>query len=178
MTPKLNPHDIPAEVHAAVKIYLVTRAVFETLEPKVNTVYAQILDEISLYNDLEQRRNGDTRHQAHNTPDTPRRRLTSVKEMYLSENEEDCARVFDLAHDRLTAEGIKPADMDREKCPALVAYSVMSDAGADLVNKTAAMIGEKEDFRHRLLCSGMEKYQKFIDLAVGLVLAAEKEMNK
>ena len=35
--------------------------------------------------------------------------------------------------------------------------------------------GDPEEFRHALLCAGLDKYSEFIDLLCGLAFAAERE---
>ncbi|GAF69900.1 unnamed protein product, partial [marine sediment metagenome] len=39
-----------------------------------------------------------------------------------------------------------------------------------IIETTAEMLGEKDDFAHRLICHGIDKYYQFIDLVCKLIV--------
>lgn len=100
----------------------------------VAPIQAQILREVPMFNDLEAGRRGYK-------PE----RITDWQLTYLSTDEAAAARAFALADERLKAAGIKPAEMEADFCPALVARTERVDAQRALINATAAPFGLDAD---------------------------------
>jgi len=145
-------------VKSSVNAYLMARAYAETMREKVDEVYKETLDIFPLYTDLE-RRGGDKTQRIYN----PGR-------MYLSKDDETCKDVYADVNFQLRKKGIKPDSMPDGHCPALTAEHIVVKTKHLLIDSMAEMLGEDDDFQHKLLCAGLDKYQEFIDLAVRLVV--------
>lgn len=159
---KLTAKDVTPALKASVNAYLVGRAFAETLREKVNAVYQEILLIHPLYEDL------DTRARKAEPP-----RIYDPDRMYLSTDEETCSDVYADANHTLKERGIKPDDMPAEHCPALVAEDVQRKTERLIIENAAEMLQSDispGDFQHKLLCLGLDKYQEFINLCVGLVV--------
>jgi len=153
----LTVKDITPGMQSAVKAYLMSRAYAETMREAVDKIEREILKECPLTNDLEINRG------------KPAREITEPKHVYLCDNDDLLEEHYTAVNHRLRAEGLKPDDMPDDHCPALVAEHLQMDAEHLVVESTAEMLGE-EDFLHRLICHGMDKYHKFIDLVTGMIV--------
>ena len=132
------------------------------LHEKVNQVYSEVLEIHPIFEDfMSERRNGASR------------RILDVDKMYLSTDEATCKEIYADANFTLREKGIKPADMDDDYCPALVAESIQREAERLIVDSAAEMLGldfDGKELHHRLLCLGLDKYKQFLDLSVALVV--------
>jgi len=165
MKEKLTPEDVTQGMVSAVNAYLLARTLAEVKREEVDKVYAEVLAEIPIYKDLVGPRSGEKLGNDE--------RITTNKDMYLSEDEAACRRIYDEMDKRLKAAGIKPQDMETDYCPALVAEDLQRQAEWLVIDTTAGEMLEEadpEEFRHKLLCAGLEKYHQFTDLCIKLVV--------
>ena len=162
MEKKLMQKDVTPAVKSSVRAYLLARCYAEVMREKVNTVYCEALEIIPLYEDRAQLRDPSRQK--------PKTRIYDVKQMYLSTDEETCKEVYEDVNFHLKKKGIKPAEMPEDQCPACVAEHLQTKTEWLIIDSAAEMLGEKGDFQNRLLCAGIDKYHKFIDLVVGLVV--------
>lgn len=166
MRDKLTREDVTTEVVEAVRAYLEARAVAEPLREAVDQVEREILAELQLTNnfDLSRELNADLGPQV----------ITEPKQVYLCNDEDQLEAYYDEVDARCRAAGLKPDDMERDFCPALVAKRRVTEAEWVLIEEAGKMLemDEPEDLNNRLLCAGLEDRQKFIDLTVRLVVGA------
>ena len=158
----LTRQDVTPKLVKAGYAYIVAKAAAETVAATIGPIQAEILQDFELYNDLEVEHG------------LPRRRITAVKDLYLSNNEDEVLAYYAAVDQRLKAEGLKPHDMDADYCPALVAEDEQRKAEYALITEAARMleVDEPEDFNNALLCqrNGLEKRREFIDLTAALVV--------
>lgn len=55
-------------------------------------------------------------------------------------------------------------------CPALVAKNALMEVEYRLVDQAAEALEGGADFRHKLLCAGLDEYHKFVDLTLKFVV--------
>ena len=142
--------DISPAIKSAVNAVLMAHCVVEVEREKMDKIDREILQ--VAYFTSEQW-----------APRMPRHRITEPKENYLM-NDEDAKDYFAERQKRINAMGYKLPD---GHCPALVAESVLSDARRILIEVSVPVWGINP---HQLLCAGMDKYHKYIDLICGLVV--------
>ena len=157
----MKPEDaLTPGVKSAVRAYLMARAYAETMREKVDEVYREILTECPVYADQF----GHTEQ------------ILNSKDLYLCSDDTLCQDAFEIANHRLRAVGLKPDNMPDSHCPALVAENIQMEAEQLVIDNMAEALGQEGkkpgDFRHRLICSGLDKYHQFIDLACKLVINA------
>lgn len=164
MKENLPPQDVTQELVAAVTAYLTLKTKAEAVRKQVDAVQRQVLTEIPLYNDLAVEHGLD------------KERIAEPGQVYLSQDENTLGRYYKAIDAKLRELGIKPADMQLDYCPALVAENEQTKAERALIDEAAKMLGTYEgpgQFNNALLSTqnGLETRQKFIDLTVGLVSA-------
>ena len=164
MKENLTPQDVTRELIAAVTAYLTSRTKAEAIREQVDAVQRQVLTDIPLYNDLAVEHGAD------------RERITEPDRVYLSQDEIALNEYYVAIDAKLRESGIKPAGMQLDYCPALVAEHERTKAEWALIDEAAKMLGTYEgpgQFNNALLSTqnGLETRQKFIDLTVGLVSA-------
>lgn len=166
MKENLTAEDITQDVIDAVTHYLAKRATAEVLREKVNAVEAEVLKDVALFDDLR------ARHE-----DREAQRITEPRHTYLSEDEEALDRYYDAVDAALRDAGLKPAEMDRDYCPALVAEHDQLLAERAILDAAAKMLQmdfDGNELNNRLLCDqkgkGLERRQEFLDLVVKLVV--------
>ena len=158
MKKNLTVKDITPAMRSSVKAYLLSRAYAKTMRAAVDKVHREILTECPIYRDKHTGRRGPGGAQIFKSSD-----------LYLCSNDNICQDFYNEADYRLRKAGLKPDDMLKDYCPALVAEHLQMDAEHLVIESTAEMLGE-EDFLHRLLCNGMDKYHKFINLVTGMIV--------
>lgn len=161
MKANLTPENVTSAVKEAVQGYLLARANAEVMREKVNQVYREVLEIHPLYTDFMAERREEIK------------RVTDVEDMYLSTDEATCGEVYRDANLTLREMGLKSDDMPDEHCPALVAEELQRDTEHLILEASSDMLEldfNGHELKHRLLCLGLEKYKKFIDLVVGLVV--------
>ena len=138
---------IKEELIQAVNTYFLTRAYAETITEKVDALYAELLKEFPLYSDKH-----DDGQQ-----------IVSRDRMYLSDDDATCQKIWDEADSRLRKLNLKPDDMEKDFCPALVAKH-------DLIKIERAImeIGDKFTGIDSKQIYNMDHRQRYIDLLVGL----------
>lgn len=145
-------------VKNAVADYLVKRTFAEVTKGLVDPVLNQIVAELKPRANLRAIQHGRDEL------------ITDHEHLYLCEDEALFQHYLDLADERLKAAGIKPADMERDWCPYLVAKHELVKAEWALIDATGAPFGISTD-------SPLygENRQKWLDLVVGAALALERE---
>lgn len=147
--PKMSEVLTPALV-SAVNAYLLARAAAETMRERVDAIERQILTESPIYAD-----------KADGRP------ILDGRELYLSSDEDAFQDYLIECDKRERAAGLKPADMPRDYCPALVLEDLQRKAERLIVETGGKPFGFTVD---RLLCAGLDTYREFIDLTVRLVV--------
>ena len=137
------------EVTRYVEAYLVARAYAETMREEVNKIYRDILTECPVCAD-----DGT--------------QILSPDRLYLCSDDDLVRDVYAEANKREREAGLKPADMPNDYCPALVAETLKIEAENRLIEAAGRPLGIDNN---TLLCAGLDKRQRFIDLVVGLVLS-------
>ena len=154
---------ITSDVKSAVNAYLMARTLAECEREKVDSLAREILGTASYHADPK-----------FVTIERTSERITDPGKAWMMEAKEHHDYLIDLRK-ALQDAGytIKSIPDEAEysySCPALMAEGLQRDAEHLLIDATAAMIGEKDDLRHNLICAGMDKYHQFIDLAVKMVV--------
>lgn len=149
---------IPQDVKSAVSAYLMARTFAEVTREKVDAIHLAILQEAPIYANCD--------HEDGHP-------ILESKDLYLADDQEDEIKDFYKKGDkRLRAAGLKPAEMEEDFCPALVAECLQRDTERLVIHAGAEMVGKPngKDFANGLLCLGLEQYQRFVDLTVGMVV--------
>ena len=148
----------------SVEAYLLARAMAETLREKVDKIERRILESANYYAapELASRRK---------IPET----IKDPKYAYLLRDDEHVDYLLDVKAELVKAgfeiESIPGESEHHYYCPALVAEDLQRKAEQVMIDAMAEMLEYKEeDFHHRLLCLGLEKYRKFIDLTCKFVV--------
>ena len=160
MITNLTPDMVTDDLKQAVSAWLLAKAYSELMTKEVEKIAHRVLiTEIELYNDL------DVKHeQAEKT------RITLKNDTWLTLDETEFKRYIEVMDNETRKAGLKPDDMPLEHCPALVAEHKLVECNWLVLDCAAEMLGIEGDFKNDLLCLGLEKYHKFIDLCVGLVV--------
>ena len=142
-------------VKMLVTAYLITRAKAEVIRERVDEIQNEIISDIMPISTWK----GDNG-----------RVITTGKDLYLCDDEALCTEIYAKFHEAEVADGIKPADMNKEYCPALVAECEQNNLERELINAAGEPLGITN---HKLLCHhpGVETRQKFIDLVVKAVFS-------
>lgn len=138
------------EVKSCVNAYLMARAYAETMRERINAIYRDILTECPIY----ETRSGKP--------------ILDPERLYLCEDDALVRDAWDEANKRERAAGIKPDLMPDEHCPALAAEFMQTKAENMLIKASGAPFGVTNN---SLLCAGLGKRQKWIDLIVSLVVS-------
>ena len=160
MLEKMTKDDVTQEVKDAVAEYLARRVIAETLRDEVDKVARVILKNYPLYT--------EPRHGMESE------RIFEPSRTWLAAKE-NWEPFYDLKDAELRAAGLKPAEMEKDFCPALVAENEQLKAEWALLDAAGIMLEmgmEPGGMNDWLLCrpSGLAKRQEFIDLTVGLVV--------
>ena len=147
---------IPA-MKSSVQAYLMSRVYAETMRAAVDKIEREILAEAPLTNDLEVQHGLSARE------------ITDPKDVYLCDDDILLQDYYREVNKRLLEANLKPDTMPDDHCPALVAESIQRDAEHLVIETTAEMLGE-EDFLHKLICLGMDKYRQFIELVTKMIV--------
>lgn len=159
MKNELTVDDVTARVRIAVNAFMLSKAAAITKREQVDKIQRAILAEFPMDIAGEWIVRGIER----------KGRIDDPKYIYLA-SDADAEFFFAECNQREREEGVKPADMPDECCPALVAESLLCDAEKAVAKAAAEMLGEDEgEFLHKLFCSGMKNYHKFTDLTARLV---------
>lgn len=161
---KKSPKQIQKELNNPVLFsymnsYLNLQAHATLLRQKVDEISAGVLAEVPMFNDRY--------------PELPEygERVTVGRQTYLSGDEAAFQRYLDLCDERERAAGIKPADMDRDHCPASTVETQLSDIRREIEKITLPIFDLTEDSLWHY--DGKTKeffYQKWIKLMIGAVV--------
>lgn len=164
MITTLKPSQITTEVKEAVYKLIGLRIVAKDMRNKVDAIAREILEkEVVMFNDF------NTRH------GLPSERILNHDHVYMCEDEEKLHLYYTLCDKAERGAGIKPDDMIFDYCPALVAENEALEQEWKILDLMANILEigfDGKELNHRLLCTGLEKRQQFIDLTVKLVLSA------
>jgi len=149
---------------SSVNSYLMARVHAELQREKVDKIQRHLLESTSYFADAELTgRRG-----------LPTERITDPKLTYLMKDDESVDYLLDLKAELIKAGyEIKSVEGEPEHhyfCPALVAENLQNETEHLVIDSMAEMLGEGDDFRHKLLCAGLDKYKEFLDLAVKFVV--------
>lgn len=161
-----TPKTLPQELKSAVDAYLIARALAECERANVDAIQRRILETANYYSGIKFRNAGE-----------PPRPIKDPKDSWLMEESEFHSYLSDVRME-LQKTGYQIEQQGEHFwsyfCPALSAESLQRDAENLVIEAMARMIGhaEPEKMNHLLLCHspGLETRQRFIDLAVGLVV--------
>jgi len=163
MKTKLTRKDVTQDLIDTVTKYLACRTVAEVTREKVDEVQRLVLENVALYDDLSAGHEGRESE-----------RITDPGRSWLSGDEEALERYYDATDKELRARGLKPDDMERDYCPALVAEYDQTKAEWAILDAVAEMLEldfDGQELNSRLLShGGLEDRQKMLDIAVGLVV--------
>ena len=160
------PEVLPERLKEATETYLLAKVYYETMREQVDEVHDEIFAGWKPIPIIEKFRRG-------NRPEF----IEKYDGLYLA-SDEDANALYAESNKRLRACGLKPDDMKDEFCPALVANRLLTEAQWELVDAAeefepiAKTFGESphgDSLRDRLLCLGLEKYNKFIELVSKMV---------
>jgi hypothetical protein len=150
---------------SSVNAYLLARANAELHREKVNKIAKNILSTASYFADKKWERRGLKLDDL---------RIEDPEKAYLLSDEEHADYLIDLKHALIKAgyeiKSIKGEPESSYHCPALTAEHLQTKTEHIVIDSMAEFLKEEENFRHRLLCSGLEKYNKFLDLSVKFVV--------
>ena len=169
----MNPKQISPGVKSAVNAYLLARANAEAHREKVDEIQRHLLTTADYHVDPEfTGRKCDVGFKVIRDP----------KDTYLMEKAEREDYYADLKH-ALEKAGYEIETIDDPErpgawaCPALTAEDIQRKTEQLIVDTAAEMLGQDENFLNDLLCAGLDKYHKFIDLVVRLVVNAPDFKN-
>jgi hypothetical protein len=146
-----------SEVKSLVSTWLLQKAYSEIVREKVNSVYADVLAEIPIFDDFQ------AKHKDYKSIG----RILTVNDMYLSNDLESCNKIYIEVDKRLKEKGIKPLDMKWEFCPALTEESKLTDIEHKIIKLTGSPFGVTVD---KLLMYGLDSYNKWIDLSIKVIV--------
>lgn len=145
------------EVKELVSAALLVRAHAELVREKVDEIHREILIECPIYANQFGRTD----------------QILTSSDLYLTNDDGARQDFYDEADKRTRAAGLKPDDMPRDFCPALVAEQLRRDAERRIILAVAGSLTKEqtpEEFFNGLLCLGIDKFRRFIDLVIGLVV--------
>ena len=160
-TSNLTAASVAAQLRPAVDAVLVAMAHAKLMREKVDAIKREILAECPLTP-------GDLALKMGKSEP-----ITDPKEVYLCEDAAQLEDYYAESDKRERAAGFKPADMEKEYCPALVAENIQMEAEHLMLDTFAELIkfeGGGKLFRHRLLCRGMDEYNRAKDLCIKIVV--------
>jgi len=158
---KLTTKDVTPGVKSAVNAYLMARVYAETMREEVDKIERAVLKECPLSNGREQKRG------------MPAKEITDPKYTYHCTNEDELQDYYEECDKRERKASLKPDSMPFDHCPALVAENIQNKTQwliCDVAAEMLKMDFDGKELNHRLLCMGLDKYNQFIDLVVGLVV--------
>lgn len=153
---------ITQDVKSAVNAYLLARTYAELQRERVDVLTKEILTTAKYYTPK------------HMTRGRTQTRITDPKDTWMLSGKEHIDYLLDLkASLQKAGYTIKTHDQEHSyNCPALTAEYLQTQSEWLVIDSAAEMLGENKDFRHSLLCAGLDKYHKFVNIVVGLVINA------
>ena len=169
MNKKLKSEDVTPELKSCVNIYMMLLAKAQTIRKHVDKIQRGILAECPL----------TCGHREDIGKDTPEK-IIDPENVYLCEDKDRLEDYYAECDKRERAEGLKPASMERDYCPALVAEHDVVKSQWLLFDAAARMLGldfDGKELNNTLLCMGLQKHQEFIDLCCKLIVNAPDYVN-
>lgn len=160
-TTRLTAASVAAELRPAVNAVLMTMAHAQLMREEVDAIQREILAECPLTPGELAIKMGET---------AP---ITDPKDVYLCDDAAQLEDYYAECDKRERARKVKPVDMAKEYCPALVAESTQRDAEHLMLDCFAELIkfeGGGDLFRHRLLCRGLDEYNRAKELCIKIVV--------
>lgn len=161
LKPKMNQF-LTTDMINAVRAYLLATTNAELMREKVDTIAAEVLQN-GKYFEEEKTRRGVVRGGD---------RITEPKNAWLMDDKSFKSYHAEMDK-RERAAGIKPAEMDYDFCPALIAEDIQRKAVRIIID-LAGEIFEADDWGYSLLCAGGNKYDEFLELTVKMVVSSPK----
>jgi len=152
---------IPQALKSAVNAYLLARTLTEVEREKVDAIQRRVLAQAAYRTDPKWvDREGET--------------ITEPDRAYLLCDSDHTDYLLAVRQD-LEAAGydIKGAPGEARHsyfCPALQAETLQTETEHAVIDAVGEMLREGPDFRHKLLCVGLDKYHEFVELCVKLVV--------
>lgn len=106
------------------------------------------------------------------------KRISNPERDWVCEDDDALRLYWATLNERMLEAGVKPPGMQADFCPALVAEQAQIEVEWALLDEAARMLGVYEEaggFNNGLLCIGIGKRRRFLDICIGLVLALEGE---
>ena len=150
----LNPECITEDIKNSVNLVLNAKAYYELTKEKMDSLYTPIL----FNKDSSPRFRISSEFKAIEDAEF----VTEIKDTYLM-GDEDAAVYYLECETAVKESGYK---VPKGHCPALVAECLLNDAKHALIAAFEDLTGlNLQD----LLCAGLDKYNKYIELLIGLV---------
>lgn len=159
----ITKSNITPALKTIVNAVLIAKASAKLMRSEVDKIQRAVLQECPL--------NLADEWKARGRADRPLK-ITEPKDTYLS-NDAEFADYSAECSKRERAAGLKPESMPEDHCPALVAEDIERQAVALLIDEAAASLGldmSGADLRQKLFCLGLDQYNRFVDLVIGLVV--------
>lgn len=157
MSKQKTPPAITPELKSAVTTYLLALAYERTIRPTVERYQREILAEMAIpvaakWVEMKAERAG---------------LITDPKQVYLA-SDADADRYFDALEVAKVKAGF--TGLSYGDCPLLIAETQTRLAGRAVIDASAYLSGKSFNW-HDMLCTGLDKYQQYIDLTVSLVVS-------
>lgn len=141
-------------LQSGVSAVLLARTHAEVKREQVDEVYRDILNTFEIYTNPKEGKHRNA---------YPVERITENKDLWKA-NDVDYRDITDQADFELREKGIKPVEMEREYCPALVAEHIERKAVwvlFDIAEEFTGMSCEQAT-------NSLERHKKYLDLLIGL----------
>jgi hypothetical protein len=161
MTPKqlAKAYDRP-DLFSLGNSWLNQKAYTEITREEVNKIQSAVLAELPLYQTRGGRLHGDGE------------RILDAKYVFMCEDQNALNEYYNRCDAAERAAGIKPADMDRDHCPALVAENDLMNIEHAIWDITLPFFGIDRDDLFRIDPKTHEMYYKiFTRLTIGAILS-------
>jgi len=121
------------EIFALARSYITAKAHEETIREIVIPLYNEILrNDVELYNDLDVKHGVSKKY----------KRITNDKNTYLSTDEKECQRYFDLCDQATAKAGLRTVDMRPGDCPARIAKKELVDIEIKIIETLSNLMQE------------------------------------
>lgn len=155
LTPKnMNKVINTPAVKTLVNAWLLADASYKVINALEQDVYAELLREIPLWADCK---HGDGK------------RITEVKDMYLSVDEASCMKIYERATAEFIAQNLLPANVEVSTSPSHESWQLRHDTAREIVRLTGTPFGVTSE---KLYCSadGVANHNEWVNLTVKAIM--------